>query len=263
MESVYEKNTRPETDENNTHWLTEDLVQALLNIPADGLFGVNMALLFSREQELCAYWWRERTGTHHATVVSPQAVKAALNAIPIDSGYLPSGTLRIGITPNGEPWMVVSLPPRSYHFTMERDDKSQHTIALGLPGAVMLGHADRFWIWAVKETQVSETTRLYHFPLPNIGPDGTMCYGENHPSKVAWPQILPAFYLFMESPFSDHWSAGKSAHHLGDIRTHLFQLAEHSPAVFPEEELLPLLYTRSPGMPVTLHALVQSIIEGR
>lgn len=260
---MYEGNQKPEANADAASWLTEDLVQALLNIPATGIFGVNAALLFSREQEMCAYWWRERTGEHHSTFVSPPMVKAALSTIPLDSGYLPPNTLRIGMTHNGAYWMLVFLPPRAYRFPIEQDDKSQQTIELSLPRGVLLGRSDSFWIWAVKETQVTENTRLYHFPLPNIGADGTMCYGENHPPKVAWPQILPAFYLFMESPFSNHWATMKAIHHPEDIRAYLCTLAKQSPAVFPEEELVALQYARSPGTPVTLQGLVQSILERR
>lgn len=238
------------------------MVLALLNIPQDGVFGVNAALLFAREQEMCAYWWREQNGRQQATFVSPQTVKAALGSIPIDSGYLPQGTLRVGITRQGANWMAVYIPRRAYQLTIERDDRSQHTIELGLPGCVLMGVADHYWVWAAKEQEVSGETRLYHLPVPNVGGDGTMCYGETHPPKVSGSHILPAFFLFMNSPFSDHWATGKSQMHPGDIRERLFTLAARTPAVFPEEDLVPLQYARQPGEVVTLDALMKLILGG-
>lgn len=256
-----EQNPSCELTGASEQWLTEDIAMALLNIPQDGIFGVNAALLFARDQHMCAYWWREQNRQQHVRLVSPQTVRAALNKIAIDSGYLPPHVVRLGITQEGANWMVVYVPPQAYQLTIERDNQSQHTIEIGLPGCVFMGLADGYWIWAVKDASPAAETPLYHFPLPNIGVDGTMCFGDTIPPGVTWPQIMPAFFLFLASPFNSHWAQEKSRQHTGDIRERLIALAGQQPPVFPEEELVPLRYRDEPEKPVTVDALLQAILR--
>lgn len=213
------------------HWLREDVLLALLNIPQNGILGVSSALLFTSDQ--VAYWWRDaERDQQHVKLVSPQALRAAIGGIPIDSGYLPERVLRLGISPKGLQWMLVYRLPHVYRLSIERKEQERISIELGLPGCLFFGLGDTYFLWAIKDNPKAGETALYRFPLPNIGEDGRMCFGTNQPPRVSWPWILPAFSLFFDSPFNGHWAWGKSRLYPGDIRERLLALASEPGAWF-------------------------------
>ena len=238
-----------------------NMLLALLNIPQDGILGVTSALLFSESQQLCAYWWRDEKG-HHPKLVDPQVLRAAIGAIPVDSGYLPEHVLRLGTSPRGQYWMLVSQPSRAYQLLIERKEQEHVSLELSLPGCLFFGLGEEYYLWAVKSGPLGAETLLYHFPLPNIAPSGLLCFGANTPSRVSWPSILPAFFLFLESPFNGHWAQEKSTVHPGDIRERLLTLAAQAPACFSDEELVPILDYRGSSQPTSLDAHLKRIVRG-
>src|SRR5260370_39314696 len=112
-------------------WLSEDMLLALLNIPQGGIIGVTSALLFSETQQLCAYWWRDEKGNgQHTKLIDPQALRAAIGAIPVDSGYLPEHVLRLGTSPKGQYWMLGHQSPRAYQLLIDRGEHDRVSIEL-------------------------------------------------------------------------------------------------------------------------------------
>jgi len=253
-------------------YITSDVILALLAIPEAGLLRISSALLFAGNNELCAYWWRDRyTGQQQAELRDPVLVKAAFNDAFLDSGYLPSEVIRLGISRNVR-WLAVYAPPASYTLTMlVGKTTTRRTITVGLPGFVLCGYGNQYWIWAVKERQISARTPVFRYPLPNIGGDGTMCFGANQPPHADGPTIMQAMQLFFDSPFNDHWAEGKSIGHPGDIRAYLQQLVRkgpkgketHTPAAFPEEELVPMTAAGTPQQELALEHLFKHILARR
>jgi hypothetical protein len=254
-------------------YITSDVILGLLAIPEAGLLRISSALLFAGNNELCAYWWRDSySGQQHAELRDPVLVKAAFNDAFLDSGYLPSGVIRLGISRNVR-WLAVHVPPATYTLTLHDDRKKTKPRALtvGLPGFVLCGYGNQYWIWAVKERQISARTPVFRYPLPNVGGDGTMCFGANQPPQADGPTIMQAMQLFFDSPFNDHWAEAKAIGHPGDIRTYLQQLAgagakargKRPPAVFPEEDLVPLTAFGTPQQELTVEHLFKHVLARR
>ncbi len=234
-------------------FITSELVQGLLGIPETGLLRISAALLIAGNNELCAYWWRDPyNGQQHAELRDPVLVRAAFSTAAIDSGYLPPNVLRLGISERCQ-WMAVYVPPAPYQLALRDDgDERAQVIRVGLPGLVLAGHGNQYWLWAVKEHEVHANTPVFHVPLPNVGADGAMCFGNNPVPEVSGPTILQALHLFVDSPFNQHWAMGKSRAHAGDIRERLRAIAELDPPAFPEDELLPITPTNAPQRELTL-----------
>lgn len=257
-------------------FITSDVILGLLAIPETGLLRISSALLIAGNNELCAYWWRDRyTGQQHAELRDPVLVKAAFNDAFLDSGYIPAGTIRLGISKSVK-WLAVYVPPAPYTLTL-LDDRRQnkqpkpppHTITIGMPGFVLCGYETQYWMWAVKERQVTPHTPVFRYPLPNVGGDGAMCFGANHPPQADGPSIMRALHLFLDSPFNDHWAEGKALCHSGDVRAYLKRLAragkgkKTSPPVFPEEELVPITTTSPPHQELTIEHLFRRVLGRR
>lgn len=246
-------------------WQDGHFLKALLNIPQGGMIGVTSALLFSGPQHLCAYWWRDpESGEDYANLVDEERLRLAIGRVSLDSGYVPAGTLRLGMSPKGAQWLLLSRPPKRYQLTLEFSASQVETLHLRMPSGVFFGIGDHYYLWAVKKGAISGKTPLYHYPLPNISEHGLLCFGENTPPKAAWSGIFPALNLFLDSPFIGHWAQGKSTVHHGDIRERLQTLAGASPAAFPDEELVlipdPALVYQNP-QPVTLDSYLARVMK--
>jgi hypothetical protein len=243
-------------------FITSDVILGLLGIPEQGLLRISAALLIAGNNEVCAYWWRDPyTGKQTAELRDPVQVRAAFSNTVIDSGYLPPNVIRLGVG-NGVQWMSVYLPPASYQVTLLDGQNEPNPISIGLPGLIFTGCGNKYWMWAVKDRQISPVTQVYHVPLPNIGEDGTLCFGMNTPPNVDGPTIMQAFYLFLDSPFNDHWAIGKSLSHPGDVRLHLKTLATlEEPPMFPDDDLLPITPTNAPDHYLTLDHLFKHALR--
>jgi len=255
LDEVSEPGSEPGIEQ----YITSQMVLSLLGIPETGLLRISAALLIAGNNELCAYWWRDPyTGRQHAELRDPVLVRSAFSNVVVDSGYLPPNVVRLGIT-NGVQWLVVSVPPSFYQLTLLDDVQHSSTLRVRLPGLVLTGCDTHYWLWAVKDAIVSANTLLYHVPLPNIGADGTLCFGNNHVPKAAGPTILQALHLFLDSPFTTHWATGKSLAHPGDIRRCLFDSVEQEAGVFPEDDLKPI--TTGDARSLTLDVLLRHVLR--
>lgn len=242
-------------------FITSDVVLGLLGIPEEGLIRISSALLIAGNNELCAYWWRDRySGQQAVELRDPVHVRAAFSNTVIDSGYLPANVIRLGVG-NGVKWMAVYVPPASYQLTLLDGEREQITI--GLPGLIFTGRGNKYWMWATKDRQVGPHVQVYHVPLPNIGADGCLCFGTNSVPSVDGHTIMQAFHLFMDSPFSDHWATGKALSHPGDIRSLLTALSKDDPAVFASDDLVPIVPSNAPDRQLTLDDLLRHVLKGR
>ena len=265
MEQLLEQ-AMPALSITESAWQDGHLLKALLNIPQGGMIGVTAAILFSEPQHLAAYWWRDpQSGEDFVNFVDEKRLRLAVDRLSWDSGYVPAGTLRLGLSPTGAQWALIYQSSRQYQLTFEVPaSQGMTTIRIKMPAGVFFGIGEHYYLWAVKKGTVSGKTPLYQYPLPNISEEGALCFGENTPPRAAWAGMHPALSLFLDSPFIGHWAQGKSTVHDGDIRERLLALAEASPACFPDNELVPIIspssYRQHPE-PISLDVHLSHVVR--
>ena len=191
---------------------------------------IEAAIFFQGEQLLFC----QRDSGEWLKPIATQTLRAALSGVAVDSGWLPPGVLRCGESAAG-PWAVLWIPPARHRLQLAPD------VEAPLPAFVFGGVGRRYAVWAVGEREFAPTLPAYHAPLPNVHPDGTVCWGQNRPPE-AKPQKLPAVWrLFVESPFNGDLCRGKSQACPDDVREQLHRLGKVN--VYPLDDLVPLNLT--------------------
>lgn len=168
--------------------------------------------------------------------VSPAALKEAFANEPVDSGWLAFNSVRWGQCRRGE-WLVQFYPPRRYQLALDRF--ADTPISVPLPGFVFVGCDRSYWIWAIKSNSLDPNSKLFHAPLPNVMPDGSICFGENFPPKTSPLGIVQAWDLFWRSPFNNHVVHNKSKLHNQDVRFQLLSLHRKGSKRYPVRDLVP------------------------
>lgn len=242
--------------------LSPDVLLSLLNFPPGGLLKIDAALLFLGSDETFAFYWRERHDQPCCKLLSADEVRAAFASMPFESGWLPPRTLRFGIDKTGALWLSMFIPPAHYELSIMDHDLGESRITIPLPGFVFTGCGQRYWIWAVKDREVSPHSKLFHAPLPNVRSNGSICFGTNRVPEANSSTILQAFSLFLASPFTGHASNQKSRSHPGDIRFFLKDLAAQQVAEFPLEDLVGMATQDAPATVVTLDFLLKYVLRG-
>lgn len=245
-------------------YLTSDVLLDLLKLPKDGLIKINAALLFLGNEEMFAYYRRDEQygGEPRCKLVAADAVRAAFHAMPFESGWMPPGTLRFGISATGTRWLSIFVPPGRRMIQVVDNDLGLLSVEVPLPGFVFTGYGRDYWIWAVKDESVTAQTGLYHAPLSNVDADGRICFGVNSVPEADGATILQAFHLFIESPFNGHTAASKSRKHKGDVRYQLTELAAQHAECYPLDDLLGMAATRDhAGEVVTLDRLLTALLR--
>ncbi len=244
--------------------LTSSVILDLLKIPQDSFVRISAALFFLGNREMFAFYWRDSyNNKEYCKFVSADAVRAAFEPMPFDSGYLPPHTLRFGITSSGERWLSMFVPPAPVELSVQDSDLGMQQVQVPLPGLVFTGRGKFYWIWAVKDEIPTAETIVYHAPLSNVGADGSICFGANPVPEADGPTMLQALHLFLASPFNGHWAAGKSRAFQGDVRYLLQDLAKQRPPSFPLDDLCPIISAREPERRITLDLLIKHMLSRR
>lgn len=170
--------------------------------------------------------------------VRAQDVKAAFNQTEQDSGWLPAGVVRCGHNQQG-PWYVYSTPPRG-KATIQVDDKA---LTVPLPRLVMLGAGSRYYIWALKGEHFSRDAQAFHAPFPNIGENGSICWGTARHGEAEPTDAKNIFDLFFETVFNADLANGKSVRFPRDVRKQLQALHEQKARRYPLDDLKPVKST--------------------
>jgi hypothetical protein len=175
---------------------------------------------------------------------SHAAVREAFSGIPIDTGWFNTGVtcpavVRWGDGRLGE-WTVAFIPPALHRLEITNDGSGEPFAlehpTVPLPGMVIFGMEFQYHIWAVKTERLEPYHEIYHCPLPNVYPDGAVCWGLLKPKKATAKTILDAFDLFIKSTFNNHFANGRSKTHRDDVRVMLRELAGQDR--FPAKEAL-------------------------
>jgi PRTRC genetic system protein B len=202
------------------------------------------ALLFTRGQYVLYY---------HSGVelickgLSAQTLRAAFVEEPVDSGWLPEGVVRWGSGPAGT-FMVKYIPPGKQHLHLSTQNPAEPLIiAPMLPALVFAGVQSTYYVWALSTISCDPQAPLCHAPLPNVYPDGHICFGSNRPPMVSWETLDEAWRLFLDSPFNADMVQGKSQAFPGDVRRQLAAVASSEVSHYPQDDLRPFLRHHSFG----------------
>jgi hypothetical protein len=212
------------------------------------------------------YWYRHQPATERQNrqerlkAISTAVLREAIIEEPQDSGWLPHGLARFG-TRGAVSWFVRWLAPMRVDLVLEGSaSHTFQTVTVPLPGLVLCGDATTYAVWATHETSFSPQARAYHAPLPNVNPNGKLCFGSVPVPAVAWDTIDLAWQRFLAAPFNDHVIAGRSRAFPTDIRRQLRKLSARHATRYPLADLRPL---GQPRHPVTIAQAVATIIPYR
>lgn len=209
--------------------LSGSLMQELLAPSPRPLIESKGELIFLDGQYLFHY----RDGQQdHYKLVSAAAVRQAFNYEPIESGWIPPGVVRWGIAAAGT-WVVKFVPPGKHELCFDPD----HLMKVALPGLFFLGVERTYYLWAQPETAFSPSAAACRAPLPNVHPDGTICFGNNTPPAASCQTIDQAWKLFIQSPFNRDLASGKSKRHPNDVCKQLQSLAKRCLKEYPMKDL--------------------------
>jgi PRTRC genetic system protein B len=179
-------------------------------------------------------------------ILKPLALKtlrAALSTGGVDSGWLPPAVIRCGESTQG-PWAALWTNPASHRLTLvneqlQKEGQKHLRISAPLPGLVLCGHGRRYALFATEGAEFNPQARALHAPLPNVHPDGMICWGSNHAPTASPGQVPSAWRLFIDSPFNADLSRGKSQACADDVRQQLVALSQRCATDYPLDDLMP------------------------
>ena len=218
--------------------MTDHLNENMLSPVQDA--HTNPMLIFRNGQ--CVFRMATLSGPVMERLVSWEAVRAAATNIPIDSGWLAPEIARWGTGGKGE-WAVAFIPPGRHELELTAGtpgvSETTERVTAPLPGMVMFGMVNKFFVWAVKTETLNPHHEVYRAPLPNVMADASVCWGLLKPPTASARSLLGAWKLFISSTFNNHAANGKSKRQREDVRVLLKELAAQGEAAkYPVEDLV-------------------------
>ncbi len=124
---------------------------------------------------------------------------------------------------------INSILPSTYLLKFE-----SFSLGVPLPGAVIVHCQSQLWVYAYKN-ELSLSSTLYHYPLPNIDDRGKVCWG-----SVALPSHSPSLMwnVFITSKFNQDYDNNKSQAHPYNVVFQLKAIAQGLNTVYPERDLV-------------------------
>jgi PRTRC genetic system protein B len=174
-------------------------------------------------------------------------VCAAFTHSTKDSGWLPSGILRVGNTVSG-PWFVYFAQRQTVKITLAQRGE----FLIPLPATILFGYSGHYHLFALADKEISPSCLVYHAPFPNTDDKGEICWGSNPKPKVDSDKAPSIWKLFFDSPFNDHYADGKSKTYRKDVRTLLEKTV--GAAEFPVEELV--------SMNINIGKMINQLVRG-
>jgi hypothetical protein len=196
-------------------------------------------LILENEFLLCAH---AQDGTVEQKYVSPGAVRQAFAAEPIDSGWIPEGVRRWGLSSKGA-WMLRWHAPTVYSAWIPDQETPVKT---PMPALVFFGIGKAYYIWAMKGETFNPQALLFNAPCANVNNIGLICWGSN-PHEEVTSGFDRMWKLFWEAPFSGDHEDGANAR--------MAKMAKRRVKRFPEDQLTPLSHRLFPKP--TLDAVVE------
>lgn len=178
--------------------------------------------------------------------ISPGAVREAFASEPVDSGWIPEGVRRWGLSSKGA-WMLRFNPPAVYSAWLP--DRKQ-PVKTPMPALVFFGIGKAYYIWATRGSAFDPKAQLFNAPCANVNELGLICWGLN-PHQDVSKGFDRMWKLFWEAPFSGDHESGAN----GRMAELARALAKKKVERFPEAELTPLSHRLFPN--TTLDAVVE------
>jgi hypothetical protein len=197
----------------------------------------------------------ERAGKIEQKYVSPGALRQAFSAEPIDSGWIPAGVRRWGVSVKGT-WMLRWHAPALYPIWLPNRKRQ---VKVPFPGLIFFAQGSKYYIWATKGGAFDPKAKLWNAPCANVNALGLICWGQNAHPDVATGCFEKMWATFWEAPFSPNWATGKSAA-FANANDRLADLAKRGATAYPEDDLTPLRHRLLPD-PATLEATVDRMVR--
>lgn len=133
---------------------------------------------------------------------------------------------------------ISSLPPSIYELKID-----DYQLRLPLPGVIIV-HCDRnawtesnrqLWVYAYKGRDLSLSSPLYHYPLPNINSTGQVCWGKVLPETNS-PEAIWNSYI--NSKFNQDYRDKKSKAFPHNIIKQLQTVSQSLSTAYPEQDLI-------------------------
>src|SRR5262245_31691562 len=198
----------------------------------------------------------DRAGTVAHKYVSPGALRQAFAAEPIDTGWIPAGVRRWGVSAKGT-YMLRWHAPAVYPMWLP-GRKRQAKVPM--PGLAFFAQGHAYYIWATKGDKFDPKGRLFNAPCANVNSLGLICWGENTHPDVATGCFDRMWAMFWEAPFSPNWANGKSRQFPQNANHRLADLASRRADRYPNDDLTPLEHRLAPS-PATLEGVVEIMVR--
>ncbi|MBD2093256.1 hypothetical protein H6F67_25765 [Microcoleus sp. FACHB-1515] len=197
----------PTSSPPSTHLTAQIVEQILAPVQQERLSlsgtSIQAALLFMEGWYLFQYQAGSQT---QYKCLDAATLRTAFSHDPIDSGFLPPNLWRWALTPQGT-WVVQLIAAQQ--VTIAHDNDTSFTIPL--PPLVFAGCQQEYYLWALNTPNPTPDSIAFAAPLPNVNAGtGEICWGNNNPPIAHPTTIVAAWNLFIQSPFSHHWTGGKS-----------------------------------------------------
>jgi hypothetical protein len=132
-----------------------------------------------------------------------------------------------------------SSPCRPFSASPRLFSEDSDSLSIPLPGLVFLGYGFQYYIFCIAESSFNPEAEVFTAPLPNVYPDGRICFGSTVPPACTPEEIDTAWKMFITSNFNSHLGSGKSKAYPNDIKTKLSQIATSQLKHYPIKDLNP------------------------
>lgn len=234
---------------------------AVTSQTVEGLLGASATrhILYLLEGQYL-YQSQSEDGSIRYKFLSAQSVRLAFSREPVDSGWLMPDICRWGYGKSGQ-WAIMFIPPAIHTLwlptiangldnvtpnqTEDQDLGEKLTaVQVPLPALIFGGAGQQYYLWAVNAKEFNPQLVGYHAPLPNVYPDGRICWGSNQVGVVTPQNLREAWKLFISSPFNSHLAQGKSKRYNTNILDQFRRLRTTNRRAYPTNDLLPMTNTR-------------------
>jgi len=107
-------------------------------------------------------------GSVRQKLLAGASVRAAFDEEPVDSDWLPAGTVRWGQDLGGT-YLVRWIPPGLHRLPFVLQGSAATVVlTVPLPGLVWAGHGHKYRVWATLTDAFSPDAPAYLPPLPNL-----------------------------------------------------------------------------------------------
>ena len=168
--------------------------------------------------------------------LSPAQARAAFAMEPVDTGWLPPGAARWGVSSAGA--FMVGFYPAEVRNLFVEFKRGVRRLKVPMPPLVFCGVGKAYYVWAVKSPVTVPGSLLCQAPLPNVNNLGLICFGQNaHPDVAERGGFARSWEMFWQAPFTDHHDDHRVRGH-EDVRELLLKLHREKATAFPAAVLL-------------------------